>query len=460
MLLKINRLKLRKRLFLIAMLPVTLVHICAAQAPPDQAPSHQVPPAPAQTPAPPALPKLTLPEAEAMALQNHPQVQAAQNEVNYSNQQIVENRSAYYPNVTGDVTGSQGNNLARIGAGDIAASRLFDRVSPGVAVRQLITDSGRTSNLVASSRLQAQATAQNSQATRYDVLLQVNRAYFDVLHAQAVVKVAEQTVSARQLLSDQVTELARNNLKSQLDVSFADVNVSEAKLLLLRAQDAVQQANAELGRAMGSDQPANYQLAEEPLPAGPPATTDALVAQALSNRPELAGLRFSRDAAYKFADAEKDLSRPTVSAVAVGGLIPYINTSPIPIEYEGIAANVSIPVFNGHLFSARREAAVQRAMESDQRLRDEQQRLSRDVRVAWASTVDAFQRIDVTAQFLRQAALALDLAQGRYSLGLSSIVELTQAQLNLTQAEIENLNAKYDYQTQYSALQYTIGLLR
>jgi outer membrane protein len=241
------------------------------------------------------------------------------------------------------------------------------------------------------------------------------------------------------------------------------VNVSQAKLLLVRAQDAVQQTQAELGRAVGSDQPANYQLAEEPLPTGPPATADALVAQALGNRPELASLRFSRDAAYKFADAEKDLSRPSVTAVAVAGFLPFINAtpaSPIPPEYEGIAANVSIPVFNGHLFSARREAATQRAMESDQRLRDEQQRISRDVRVAWAGANDAYQRIDVTAQFLRQAALALDLAHGRYDLGLSSIIELTQAQLNLTEAEIENLNAKYDYQTQYSALQYALGLLR
>jgi outer membrane protein len=409
------------------------------------------------------LPKLSLQEAEAMAIQNHPQVQAAQNEVNYANQQIVESRSAFYPEVTGDITGSQGNNLSRVGAGDLSASRLFDRFGQGVTVRQLITDFGRTSSLVASSRLQAQATAQTSQATRYDVLLQVNRAYFGVLNAQAAVKVVQQTVSARQLLSDQVGELARNKLKSDLDASFAAVNVSEAKLLLIRAQDAVQQALAELGRAMGSDQPANYQLTDEPLPAGPPATPDSLVTQAIANRPELAGLRFSRDAAYKFAEAEKDLARPTVSAVGVAGFVPFINTpatAPIPAEYEGAAANVSIPVFNGHLFSARREAALQRAMEADQKLRDQQQQLSRDVRVAWAGANDAFQRIDVTAQFLRQAALALDLAQGRYNLGLSSIVELTQAQLNLTQAEIENLNAKYDYQTQYSALQYTTGLLR
>ena len=411
----------------------------------------------AQTP-----PKLTLQQAEAIALQNHPQVQAAQHELNYSNQQIIENRAAYYPNVTGDLTGSQGNSLARIGAGDLTASRLFNRFGQGVVVRQLVTDSGRTSNLVSSSRLQAQATAQSAQATRYDVLLQVTRSYFDVLHAQAVVKVAEQTVSARQLLSDQVTELAKNSLKSQLDVSFAEVNVSQAKLLVLRAQDSVQQAFAELGRAMGSDQPVNYQLADEPLPSAPPATPDQLVAEALGNRPELASLRFSRDASYKFAEAEKDLSRPTVSVLAVGGFLPFINAggSTIPAEYEGVGANVSIPVFDGHLFSARRQAAQERALESDQRLRDQQQRVSRDVRVAWASTNDAFQRIDVTAQFLRQAALALDLAQGRYNLGLSSIVELTQAQLNLTEAEIENLNAKYDYQTQYEALQYTLGQLR
>jgi outer membrane protein len=412
----------------------------------------------AQTPA-----KLTLADAVAIAIKNHPQIQAAQHEVNFAQQQVVINRAPYYPVLNGEITGSQGNDLSRIGAGSLTASRLFDRFGQGVELSQLVTDSGRTPNLVASARLQARATQQNLEATRYDVVLQVDRAYYDVLHAQAVVRVAEQTVSARQLVSDQVTELAKNKLKSQLDVSFAEVDVSQAKLLLIRAQETFQAAMAELGRALGSDQPVNYQLEESPLPPGPPDKPDDLVREAISNRPELAGLRFSRDSAYKFYEAEKDLRRPTVSIAAVGGFIPYINTTPtapIPAEYEGIAANVEIPVFNGHLFSARREAAHERALESDQRLRDREQQLSRDVRVAWSGAVTAFQRLDVTAQFLRQAALALDLAKGRYNLGLSSIVELTQAQLNLTQSEIENLSAKYDYQTQYAALQFTIGALR
>jgi len=410
-----------------------------------------------------APPKLTLQEAVAIAVKNHPQIQGAQNEANFAREQVIINRAPYYPTLNGDVTGSQGNNLSRIGAGELSASRLFNRFGAGAVVNQLVTDSGRTPNLVASARFQAQAAAQNLQATRYDVVLQVNRAYFDVLHAQALIKTAQQTIEARQTLSDQVTELAKNSLKSQLDVSFADVNVSEAKLLLIRAQEALDGAVAELGRALGSDQPANFQLVEQALPTGPPATPDDLIAQAVGNRPELASLRFSRDSAYKFFEAEKDLKRPTVSIEAVGGFIPFINTpanAPIPTEYEAIAANVSIPVFNGHLFSARREAARQRAMESDQRLRSEQQIIARDVRVAYGGAITAYQRIDVTAQFLRQAALALDLARGRYQLGLSSIVELTQAELNLTQAEIENLSAKYDYQSQYAVLEYTIGALR
>ena len=407
--------------------------------------------------------KLTLKDAETLALKNHPQILAAENEVGYANQQIVEARSAYYPAVDADLTGSAANRQARIGAGYLTDSRLFNRFGDGFTLSQLVTDLGRTPNLVASSRLGAQASSQNYQATRYTVLLQVNRAYYDALHTQAVVKVAQETVSARELLYEQVSTLAKNKLKSDLDASFADVNVAQAKLLLLRAQDSEQQAYAELSRALGSDQVINYQLIDEPLPPSPPAKADELVTQAMSNRPELAGLQYSRDSAYKFAEAEKDLSRPTVSLLGVAGYIPYIaqlTNQKIPAEYAGAGVNVRIPVFNGRLFSARREAARYRALEADQNLRNQQESVARDVRVAWASSLTAFQRIDVTAQYLRQASLALDLAQNRYQLGLSSIVELTQAQLSLTQAEIENLSAKYDYQSQYAALQYALGLLR
>jgi outer membrane protein len=415
----------------------------------------------AQTP--PAPPPLTLQDAEALAIKNHPQVQAAQLNYQASQQAIAEARSAYFPTLEGDITGSEANPQARIGAGYLAASRLWDRFSQGITVNQLITDSGRTPNLVASSRLQSQASAQTSKATQYDVLLRVNQAYFQALEAQALVKVADETVAARQLLVDQVTELAKNKLRSQVDVAFASVNLAQAKLLLIRAQDGVQQAFAELTRALGLDQQQTYKLNEEPLPPSPPADSAEMVAQAFQQRPELAGLRLERESAYRFERAERELSYPTVNLLAVGGFTPFIKqltTVPTPNEYEGAAVNVEIPIFNGGLFAARREAARFKAQAADQRVRNLEESIARDVRVAWSDSTTAYHQLDVTAELLRESTMALDLAQGRYNLGLSSIVELTQAQLNLTQAEVENLGAKYEYQKSYAVLRYSTGMLR
>ena len=151
-----------------------------------------------------------------------------------------------------------------------------------------------------------------------------------------------------------------------------------------------------------------------------------------------------------------------MSAVAAAGLLSYASLpgTPLADKYEGVAVNIDVPLFNGGLFGARRAAAAYRTLEADNVLRDYEEGVARDVRVAWANATTAYQRLDVTAQFLRSASLALDLAQGRYNLGLSSIVELTQAQLNVTRAEIEDLSAKYDFQNDSAVLQYSIGQLR
>jgi len=413
----------------------------------------------AQTPQP-----LTLRAAQDLALSNHPRVLAAQAATAEAGEAVRAARAPYFPFLTGAVTGvSSSDEQARVGAGALSASRLISRFGQGIIASQLVTDLGRTQNLVASSRLQQQASQQGYQATREQVLLDVDSAYFGVLRAQGVVRVARQTVDARQLLRDQVDTLAQNNLRSQLDVSFADVNLAESKLLLIRAQNDLQEAYAQLTRAVGSDTPITAPLVEELVPAGPVTDVEALVAQAIAERPDVAQLRFTRDAAYKFAYAERDLYRPSVTVGAVAGVIPVltqVSATPTPDNYAAAVVNVTIPVLNGGLFSARSAAAHLRAQEADQGLRDYQERVARDVRVAWSNATNAFQRMDVTAQFLRSATLALDLAQGRYNLGLSSIVELTQSQLNVTQAEIENLSAKYDYQSTYAALQYALGQLR
>lgn len=238
------------------------------------------------------------------------------------------------------------------------------------------------------------------------------------------------------------------------------MNLAEAQLLLIQAQNDVDKSFAELSRALGFQQEQRYVLEETPLPGPTPPDPTALVQEALTQRPEVLSAQFSRGAADKFARAERDLSFPTVSLVGAAGYIPEVTTAvAVPNHFDAAAFNVEIPIFNGYLFSARRAAARLRAQAEAQRLRDVQDRIARDVRAAWADATTAFQRLSVTDQLLKQAALALDLAQARYNLGLSSIVELSQAQLNLTQAQIEAASAKYDYQIQTALLNYQAGAL-
>lgn len=401
--------------------------------------------------------RLTLEEAEQIALKGNPQIGAQVFTALASGEFTRELRSALMPNIAGSFTGVGGDDGTRIGAGTLTAGSVYNRLGSGVTASQLIWDFGRTGNLIESSRLRATAQTQNTQLVRALVRLQVDRAYFAALRAQSVLQVAEQTVKARQLVVDQVTALQQSNLKSTLDVRFAQVNLSESKLLLAQAQNDVRSAFAELATAMGlSDAMQTWELAEATIATSPATDQAALVQEALKNRPDLNSVRTEADAARKLIAAERGLWFPTVSAVASVGVLPS-HTDKITGNYSGAGVNVNIPVFNGHAFSARRAQAEYRASAVDQNVRDLANRVTRDVTIAWLGTQTAWQRVGLTAELLDRAAQALDLAQARYDLGLGSIVELSQAQLAKTNAEIQNAAAKYDFQAQSAVLRYQTG---
>jgi outer membrane protein len=402
--------------------------------------------------------KLSLHGAEQIAIQNHPQVQAAANLAAEAKAQVTEQRSPYYPTVVGSVTAVGAENNSRIAAGFLNNPIIYDRYANGLMMNQLVTDFGRTHELVKSSNLHAEAAQQNVANTRADVLLNVDRAYFSVLKAQAVLRVAQETVKERQLVSDQVSELQKNNIKSGLDVSFANVDLAQARLLLIQAQNGLDTSYAQLSAALGYGDTRQFELSEEPLPASPPANFSDLLQQAVENRPDLASLRLNAASAHSYATAERDLWFPTVSATGAAGLAP-VHADQLAPRYAAGGVNVNIPIFNGHLFNALHSEASSRARADDQYVRDLQDQIVRDVRTAWLSANSDYQALAVAAQLLQSATDALDLAQSRYKLGLSSIIELSQAQLNLTQAQLESATATYDYQTQLSVLSYQIGAL-
>lgn len=402
--------------------------------------------------------KLTVTDAEAIALKNHPQISTARLLALAQGQVTKETRSAELPKVSGDLTAVDAHDGGRVTAGFLNNPVLYTRAGGGVSVSQLVTDFGRTRNLVASAGLQEKAQQSTEMATEADIKLEVDEAFYCALAAQAVVNVAKKTVAFRQDTANLIGSLADAKLKSTLDRSFADVNLNQAQLLLLDAQNAQDAAVADLSTVMGYERQQNFVLVDQAdeLEA-PTQDVDVLTAMAMRSRPDLEALNEQFEAAEKYRKAEHELWRPSVSALGTAGGAPVRSDSITSSWYGAAGVNISVPVFNGGLYSARAKEADYRANATQEQVRGLRNSIARDVRVSWLNAQSAYQKVDVTARLLAQANQALDLAQTRYKLGLSSIVELSQAELAQTSAEIGNTNARYDYERSLSAIRYQTG---
>ena len=424
------------------------------------------PPNPTPQPGPTGATPLTLKQAEQLAIKNNPQISVGRLLALASQQVVREVRSNLWPTAAGEITGVAAQSGHRVTAGALNNPIIFQRAAAGLQVSQLITDFGRTTNLVSSANYAAKAENENALATQQQILLAVNKSFYNLLQAQAVLTVAQQTVKERQTVADQVGALYKSKLKSELDFSFASVNLAQAQLLLLDAENNEKAAQATLSMVLGYPSLQNFQLVDEPSPIQPPASNvDDLITQAFAVRPEIRSLEYQYQSAQKFQTAERDLLFPSIRALGVLGVTPIGDPEVAPSgsafsnTYGAVGGNMEIPIFNGFQYFARSKAASIRAQAANERLRDMRDLISRDVRTSWLDANTAYQRLSVTRQLLDQAKLALSLAQSRYNLGLGSIVELSQAQLQETQAQITFAQANYDYRLSLAVLTYeTTGI--
>jgi len=429
----------------------------------QQAPGGQ-PPASAtqgsQTAATPHGRELTLKEAEDLALRNNPQITVGKLEALRAREYVREVRSALMPQVSLDLTGIGADGGSRLSAGYLTDGRMYSRAAGGVTVSQLITDFGRTTNLVSSSRYEEKAADENAVATVQQIVLVVDQSFYNTLETKALLAVAEETVKARQLFADQVQALTNAKLKSDVDLAFAKVDLARAKLLLLDAQDNYEASLSTLSAILGYPDRQEFTPVEPAVPLTPPAEdAGPLIQQALDLRPEVRSLRNEVLAAEKFGRAEHDLWWPTVTALGAVGGAPVRDPN-ITSRYGAAGVNVNIPVFNGFLFNARSKSADLATQQQGKRLQDLQDNVARDVRNSWLETHNAYERLSVTRQLREQADLALDLAQSRYKLGLGTIVEFSQAELQKTDAEIQDMDARYRYVVSQIVLAYHMGLTR
>lgn len=403
---------------------------------------------------------LTLAEARRIALEKHPKISVAQLKALASQQVVKQAHASFLPQVSSNLGAVvTANDDTRLVSPSLPVSSVFDRASASLNVSQLITDFGRSASLQQSAQLKAGADEQNIAATRAQIWLQVDAAYVGALQATALLEVAEDTVKTRKLLSDQIATLAKNQLKSELDASFAEVNLQDAQLLLSRSQSDLQSAHATLAALLDEPNTKSFKLSGEPKPASLPGDISALIKSALDSRPDLARLRLERDAAQAFSSAEKKLNRPTLSVQGAAGVIPW-HDKDLNENYAAAGLVLSWPLSTGGLNTARRKEAELKAQSAAATLRDEENNITRDVRLAWLNAKNAQDRHAISTKLLEQAKKTQALAQARYDAGSSSIVELSQSQLTTTTAEINATSARYEYLLRRSILDFAIGVMK
>jgi len=403
-------------------------------------------------------------DAERLALKNNPRITASHLLALAAGQVTRETRSGELPQISAAITAEKAEDGSRISAGALTDSRLYTHAGTGGSLTQLITDFGHTRDLVATNKLQQKALDQTALATEQDVLLATDQAFYRLLNAQSLLDVAKATVAARRDVENLTAALTKSALKSDLDLNIASADLSQAQLLQLDSEDEVGSASAALAAVIAAPADTLYHAVEDPAEATPPPplpdSSAAINVGAQAQRPDLQALRFNAAADQKFATAQQLQHLPTISALAIGGITPVAPDGIfVPNWYAAGGVNLTLPLFTGFRIDAQAQEARLRQKAAEKQAQDLSDSIARDVRVAVLNAQTAFRRIAVADQFRNQTAQALALAQTRYKLGLSSIVELSQAQLQSTQAAVAAVNARYDYLLALRSLDYARGQL-
>jgi len=405
---------------------------------------------------------ITRSDAERIALKNNPRITASRLLALAAGQVTRETRSGELPQISVAITAEKAEDGSRIGAESLTDSRLYTHAGTGGSLSQLITDFGHTRDLVATSKLRQRAQDQTALATEQDVLLATDQAFYRLLNAQSLLDVAKATVAARGDVQNLTSALTKSALKSDLDLNIASADLSQSQLMELDAENGVASASAAVAAVLAAPADTVYLAVEDSdgTPPPPPDRSAAINASAQTQRPDLQALRSNAAADQKFAAAQKLQYLPTVSALATGGITPVAPDGVfVPNWYAAAGVSLTLPLFTGFRIDAQAQEARLREKAAEKQAQELSDTIGLDVRVALLNAQTAFRRIGVADQFRKQTAQALALAQTRYKLGLSSIVELSQAQLQSTQAAVAAVNARYDYLLALRSLDYARGQL-
>ena len=393
---------------------------------------------------------LKLDQAVRIALAAHPAIAQALQSVDSASNQLVQARAAYGPTVDAGA----GYRRATSNSKDLpSSSHSGGAYSASLSLDQLAYDFGRTPAVVRQAWARKRAAEESLLAARNDVIFGVRTAFFDLGRSLELLRVAEDTVRQFTVHMEETRVLVEVGRRIKYDITKADVDLGNARLNLIGASNSVVTARASLNRSLGLAEEPGYRIADPPAEeiAAP---FEDLMGIARKQHPELQALRAQELVASAALDETIADLYPSLSLSAGytwGG-------SAFPLFWNwAAAAQAGMNLFSTGRKTSRIEVAVADLRAARAKVADREQQIYLDLRSAVAQLDAARQRMALTDLIVRQAQESLDLVTERYKLGQASSVEQTDAQVSLTQARANQVNARFDYQTATATIKHTIG---
>jgi len=398
-----------------------------------------------------AATSLTLDEALATALKNHPQIIEAKETLYAAGTKTGQALANYYPQISVAADWSRGQTF-------FAAQesiRLSQTNSAGLYLKQTIYDFGRTAGAADAARGNREAADKALTVTRQDLSLRVSSAFYLLLATEKQVIAVSETVRARDQVYQQAQEFFNQGIRSKVDLARAEANLFAAKTTQIRAENNREIARVELANAMGLAYLGERTLLE-PLPPAQQLPERSQVQQdAFRNRSELQQLSALKMSAAANLKSARGSYLPVLTGTASAG---YADRDfPPSGNVWGVGLNLSIPLFSG--FSSVEQVREANANINIIEARQNSLKLQiiKEADSAWLGANEAVARMVSTQKEVAAANESKALAEGRYQEGVGSIIEVTDAQSQALDAQTANIQARYDYYTALARLDRAIG---
>ena len=425
----------------------------------------------------PAGSLLKLDEAVRTGLTTHPLIERARHSALIAKALTRQTQGERYPWLEASIAGTagalrivttDGKTIHDRGGhgfdpGGALAKHNQNMLSGGFMLNQLIADFGYTAHRILANEANEAASEKEISTNKAFVILNVQKAYLNCLLQKSLVTIAAETVKQRQAVRDQVQGLYKHQLKSKVDLDLVLVEVSNAELSLIKSRNDLKQSFAALNNAMGIEGPDWYELEQIPIQVTPSPAVETLVATGLSDRPELLGNRDRLVASEELLTAVKALNFGSLSAVGSIGITKYgdVHDGGIPSDgvapFWGFGATMKFPIFTGFRIQNQIKEAGHRKGETEEELQNLANEIVLQIVRAYLTRTTNAEQIPLEQERVTFSKEALLLAQERYRLGLSPIVEVVRATAALFESESRLAEARYIYKTSESVVSYATG---